>query len=82
MILAVYSIKDSKSGYFQPTFELNDAIAMRNFEHACQNTQSLFFTHPADYSLYRIGTFNTDSGLLTKCDPEFICDATGGVNLV
>lgn len=60
----VYSIRDVKTGFLSPTFEINDAVAMRNFEHAIQNSDSILFSHAADFSLFRIGTFDSDSGRL------------------
>lgn len=62
MIYGVYSIKDLKSGYLPPTYDVNDGTAMRNFDHACQNPDSLFYTHGSDYQLFKLGTFDTDTG--------------------
>lgn len=78
MIYGVFSIKDAKTGYLPPTFDINDLSAMRNFEHACQNPDSLFFTHPQDYTLYCIGSFDTDSGELTVMQPNYLMDAPAG----
>lgn len=81
MIYGIYSIKDAKTGYLPPTFDINDLSAMRNFEHACQNPDSLFFTHPQDYTLYCIGSFDTDSGNLDHFDynqPKYLMDAPVG----
>lgn len=78
MIYGVYSIKDAKTGYLPPTFDINDLSSMRNFEHACQNPDSLFFTHPQDYTLYCIGSFDTDSGELTVMQPKYLMDAPAG----
>lgn len=74
MKYSVYSIKDLKTGFLPPTVEMNDQSAIRNFEHACSNTQSLFFTHPGDYQFWRLGTYDTDTGELTS-DPVFLIDA-------
>lgn len=68
MIFGVYAIRDVKSGFLQPTVELNDQVALRNFAHACMQGESLFFTHAADYSLYKIGTFNSETGILTSLE--------------
>lgn len=74
MIYGVYSIKDVKTGYLPPTYDVNDLSAMRNFEHACQNTDSLFFTHSKDYSLYKIAMFDTDNGSF-EAENTFLMDA-------
>lgn len=78
MIFGIYAVRDLKTGFLTPTFDLNDQSAMRNFEHAAQNTQSLFFTHSSDYSLYRIGSYDSDTGLIDSTDKEFVCDCKGG----
>lgn len=59
-----YSIRDSKTGFLQPTFEVNDQVAMRNFSHAVQNSDSILFTHARDFDLYKIGNFDSDTGRL------------------
>uniref|UniRef100_A0AAU8B2K7 Nonstructural protein n=1 Tax=Dulem virus 139 TaxID=3145616 RepID=A0AAU8B2K7_9VIRU len=64
MNFKVYSIRDVKTGFMSPTFEINDAVAMRNFEHAVQNSGTVLFTHAGDFSLFCIGTFDSDSGRL------------------
>lgn len=77
MIFGVYSIRDVKTGFLSPTFEVNDQVAKRNFEYAVLNSEhSLFFTHPEDYSFYRLGSFNSETGRFeTDQLPELICDA-------
>ena len=37
------------------------------------------YSHPADYALYRIGEFDTESGAVTGCLPEHVIDAVGVV---
>uniref|UniRef100_A0AAU8B154 Nonstructural protein n=1 Tax=Dulem virus 119 TaxID=3145596 RepID=A0AAU8B154_9VIRU len=63
MIYGIYSIRDVCSGYLPITLDISDAVAERNFEHACVSTKdSLFFTHPDDYSLMKLGTFDSEHG--------------------
>lgn len=77
MILNVYAIRDTKSGYMNPTFELNDAVAMRNFAFACQQTDSLLFAACSDFELYQIGRFDTETGIIEDDLPNrFICSGT------
>lgn len=75
----IYSIRDAKVGFMTPTLDQNDAAAARNFEHAILNADSLMNSHPADYSLYRIGDFDTESGAITGCMPVHVMDAVGVV---
>lgn len=75
MKLKVYAIRDAYTGFLSPTFELNDLVAQRNFEHACNNTDSLLFSHAQDYDVYCIGEFETDSGVITPLSPiQLICN--------
>lgn len=75
----MYSIRDAKVGFMTPTIDQNDASAARNFEHAVHNVASLMNSHPADYALYRIGEFDTESGAVVPCMPEHVIDAVGVV---
>lgn len=73
----VYSIRDAKVGFMTPTVDQNDASAARNFEHAVMNSASLMNSHPGDYALYRIGSFDTETGAIVKEEmPVHICDAS------
>lgn len=74
MIYGVYSIRDLKTGYLSITLEQNDASAIRNFEHACSRSDSLLYSHGSDYSLYKLGTFDTDTGTVVPCEKENLRD--------
>ncbi len=66
MIYGLYSIRDAKTAFMPLTVDVNDASACRNFEHAVRQPESLLYSHPADYALYRVGSFDTDSGVVTS----------------
>lgn len=74
MILSVYAMRDALSGFLTPTFEVNDQVAERNFVHAVTNAglDSILSSHFDQFSLYRLGTFDSDSGALTSELPVFI----------
>lgn len=75
MNLVVYAMHDRYTGFMQPTFELNDAVALRNFEHAILNTDSLLNSHSSDYRLMKIGRYNSENGLLEAiCPPEVVAE--------
>lgn len=65
----MYAVRDVKTGFMAPTLDMNDEAAIRNFEHACMRADSLFFTHAADYSLYRIGTYFPEIGQIEVVEP-------------
>lgn len=76
MKYGLYAIRDAKVGFMSITVDANDSSARRNFEHACANTSSLFYTHPHDYDLYKLGVYDTDSGVIDPINPpEFVCSA-------
>lgn len=74
MTMYVYSIRDSLTGYMQPSFEINDAVAMRNFRSAVLNLRSgnLLNSDPQDFALCRLGEFDTSDGQLHPCEPMTI----------
>lgn len=78
MIYSIYSIRDLKTGFLQPTLDINDASAIRNFEHAVlHHEDSLFFSHPEDYSLFYLGSFDSETGeiLAQDVDRTELCSA-------
>ena len=67
----IYSVHDALVGYQSPTLMNNDAHAMRNFAEAFEGTKN-----PQDYSLWHIGNFDTDTGLIENIVPQIICRAS------
>lgn len=77
MIFGVYAIRDVRSGFMTPAVEPNDAVAHRNFAHAVQNSESILFTHSSDFTLFKIGTYDSDSGKITPLELiEVVCSGT------
>lgn len=70
----VYSIRDSKTCYM-PTFcDDSDSSAIRGFAFSLKNGDGIIGFAPGDFSLFRVGTFDTVSGTIIPCTPEFLCD--------
>lgn len=73
MINNVYAIFDIKSeSYTQPSFMQNDAVARRSVHHLIENPGSTYHSHPEDYTLYNLGTYDERTGtfdLLTDYYP-------------
>lgn len=72
MKLGVYCIKDTKVGWLTPTVDSNDASAARNFVHAMKNTNSILYTHSKDFDLFKIGEFDSETGIITGVLPELV----------
>lgn len=76
MIYGLYAIKDAKSTFMPCNADLNDACAIRNFEHAVRQPDSLLRSHPNDYSLFKVGTYDNVGGYIDSIDPPvMLCDA-------
>lgn len=76
MITGLYAIKDAKSAFMPCTVDVNDATAVRNFEHAVRQPDSLLASHSNDFALFRVGSFDNETGTVTvPMTPVFLCDA-------
>lgn len=78
MILNVYSVFDSKTMVFNtPFFSHNDGSAARSFKDLSLDVNSSVSRNKSDYKLYRIGSYDDFSGVLTPVSPvEFIATAS------
>lgn len=63
----IYAVRDVKVGFQSITVQPNDPVAARSFESTVINSDSILFTHAQDFALYRIGTWDSDTGLI---EPE------------
>lgn len=82
MIYPVYSVRDDKAGFGQPQVSLNEPTMIRSFAHQINQPGSILEFASSDYSLYEIGSFDTDSGEFKPVLPRFIISGTNvyGVN--
>lgn len=75
MVFGIYAIQDLKSTFMNPTVDFNDATAKRNFEHAIMAGNNVFFTHPQDFRLMKLGEFENETGCISRYDiPQLVCD--------
>ena len=70
-----YAILDVYNGYGMPIIQDNDGTAMRNFQNACCDKSSVYATHSADFSLWCVGAYDSDSGELIPEPARKICSA-------
>lgn len=76
MITGIYAIKDAKSTFMPCTVDVNDATAVRNFEHAVRQPDSLLASHPNDFALFKLGEYDNESGVISPLfPPKLLCDA-------
>ena len=64
MIYNIYAMRDELTGFLPPTYDINDAAAMRNFRVAILRSSDSIHYMPSDYSLYHLGVFDSDTGKL------------------
>jgi len=76
----LYSVYDLKAkSHCNPFVMDNDDCAIREFAIAANDTNSQIGRHPFDYCLYRIASFDYDSGLVVSLQPESLGVAAGYV---
>lgn len=76
MKFGVYAVRDVKVGFQSISVQPNDAVAVRGFESTVINSDSVLFTHAEDFSLFKLGEFDADSGRLIPLDlPVQLVDA-------
>ena len=78
MIQNAYSIKDAKANVFSaPFFSINDQVALRSFDQAKIDPNTTINQNPQDFSLYRLATFDDQSGELhSEKQPYYLSTAT------
>lgn len=69
MITGIYAIKDAKSTFMPCTVDVNDATAIRNFEHAVFQPDSLLASHPNDFALFKVGEYDNETGVISPMFP-------------
>uniref|UniRef100_A0AAU8B0Q4 Nonstructural protein n=1 Tax=Dulem virus 157 TaxID=3145634 RepID=A0AAU8B0Q4_9VIRU len=72
----IYVIRDIKTTYLTPTIDFNDASAMRNFSHVLKQEGSVLHSSPQDYSLWKIGVFDNETGDLENMLPELVMEGS------
>lgn len=76
MIVNMYAIKDTKSSFWKPHTQVNDAVAIREFSNMINSGANDFCCiNYADLELYRIGTYDDANGATTS-EVVFICSGT------
>lgn len=67
----VYSVRDALVGFGFPVPMDNDAVAVRNFGETHKNVGS-----PEDFSLWKIGSFDTETGTIVSDLPSMLVQLT------
>lgn len=76
MKMNFYSVFDSATNaYMRPFVMQSDGQAIRGFTDESVRADSEMAKHPEDYSLFRIGSFDDNDGILEGCEPKCIARA-------
>lgn len=62
MKLGIFAMRDNLSGFLAPFTEINDQVAMRNFKFTVSRDNTVYNFQQSDFSLYKLGTFDTETG--------------------
>lgn len=70
MKLLAFAVHDAASGlYGTPMFLISKGLALRSFSDECNNPQSIINKHAGDYTLFQIGEYDEESGVMTPITP-------------
>ena len=76
MDFGVYSVFDSKSAIYDRVWQaVSDPAAIRSFTDIALDATHPIGMHPEDYSLFKVGMFDDNTGALMHCDPKCIARA-------
>lgn len=75
MISILFAVRDSAANVFGRVFQAPTvAFAIRAFSDEVNRVdpENTLFSHPADYNLYRLGTYDDVDGHLVSTDPVHV----------
>lgn len=75
MMKPMYCVRDLKIGFLPPFTDVNDEAATRGFQYAMNKPDTLEFTNIDDYQLFKVGEYDTETGIIKPITPEFVCNA-------
>lgn len=82
MITQIFTVLDLKAqAYMAPFTTHNAGVACRSVSDSMKQEGSMLAAHPSDFVLYRLGSFDDATGIITpEVQPVLIaqCDQLGG----
>jgi hypothetical protein len=78
MKLKMYAVRDHKTAQFaNPMFVVTDGHAIRSFADAVNqdDKENLLHRHPADFALFTLGDYDTETGIITPTQPTQLVTA-------
>lgn len=74
MLKHIYAIRDYKVGYTNLIVEDNEDVAIRSLKMALRSPDTLFYNEPKDFALFRLGTYNTETGDIIPNEPILVAE--------
>ena len=72
----MYVIKDSCSGVCDNPFTMSgDEVAIRSFSDLVLHSDSVVSKHPEHFSLWYVGEYEPETGMVDGCAPVFVINA-------
>lgn len=71
-MMEIYSIKDVKIGFMNPFYQNSTDVAKRSFKNAVADKRGNLWTIKDDLELWKLGSFDENTGALTPETPEYI----------
>lgn len=83
MLTNAYAIYDNKAlVYGTPFFAPTDGSAVRSFQELANDTRTTVGTHPGDFTMFCVGTYDDQKGILTGMSPvRHVADAAALVQV-
>lgn len=82
MKYGLYCMRDVKGSFMAPAPDINDQTAVRNFAYAVNNNNSVMNFAPKDFQLYKVGTFDSDTGSVECITPMvFLTDGASMIGV-
>ena len=76
MNLLLYVIRDSVSGvYDRPMTSRSEGEMMRSFGDIAADKKHPIGAHPEHYSLWHVGLYNDNTGVIEPMVPQHVCNA-------
>lgn len=66
MIYDLYCVKDNLVSFWPPQCEQNEQTALRNFRRMLSEGSGMPNFAPADFDLYKVGSFDSEKGVVEK----------------
>lgn len=72
MIVPICCMRDQLSGFMNPFVATNEKIAERDFKIVINDDSQSLYHNPQHFDLYKIGSFDTETGIISSIEPTIL----------